>query len=274
VLREELRRKRRRPRRVYFSPSSDAFQYPPRVQDVSIRTMRVLLDAGVEIAFLTKGFITNRFLALFESAPNMVFAQIGITTLDRRLWREFEPRTAPPDLRIRYAQKLDAIGVRTTARLDPLIPDVTDTEANLGPLFEALASSGVREAAASYLFLRPAIAKLVARQLGALIPAIDPAEWVSQQFDGGSAGGRMVRLDERRQRFAKVAALAQSVGIRVRTCRCKNPELGGCGCDIAGPRETAAPPNAQQTFSFSTAEPPPPGKPHSARPPTGRDVSD
>jgi DNA repair photolyase len=137
VLREELRRKRRRPSRVYFSPSSDAFQYLPRVQDVSLQTMRVLLDAGVEIAFLTKGFVTKRFLALFEDAPTMVFAQIGITTLDRQLWRGFEPRTAPPDLRIRYAQQLNAIGVRTTMRLDPLIPDLTDTEANLGPLFEA-----------------------------------------------------------------------------------------------------------------------------------------
>jgi DNA repair photolyase len=59
---EELKRKRSKPRRVYFSPSSDAFQYPPQIQDVSLRTMRVLLEAGVEVAFLTKGFVRRPFL--------------------------------------------------------------------------------------------------------------------------------------------------------------------------------------------------------------------
>jgi hypothetical protein len=112
----------------------------------------------------------------------------------------------------------------------------------------------------------------VAEQLGALNPAIDPAKWSSQRFDGRNAGGRMVGLDDRRQRFARVAALAQSVGIRVHACRCKNPELGGCGCDIAGPHDVAAPPHAQQTFGFSTCEAPPPARARSTRPPTDTGV--
>jgi len=127
VVAAELERKRRKPRRVYFSPSSDAFQYPPAVQDVSLRTMRVLLEAGVEVAFLTKGFVRRPFLELFEEHAGAVFAQVGITTLDRRLWRGIEPRTAPPEMRIATIEALKKIGVHTTSRLDPLIPDVTDT---------------------------------------------------------------------------------------------------------------------------------------------------
>jgi len=260
VLREELRRRRRKPGRVYFSPSSDAFQDLPRVQEVSIRTMQVLLEAGVEIAFLTKGLVDRRFLELFATAPHMVFAQIGITTLERRLWREFEPRTAPPEERVRYAKSLVAIGMHTTARLDPLIPDLTDTDANLIPLFGALASAGVHEAAASYLFLRPVFAARVTEQLRVLNPNAAPAGWVYQRFDGDCTGGHMIGLDERRHRFARLDALARSAGIRLRTCHCKNPELTGSGCEIAGPRDATPPPAAQQTFGFAAdrATPTPP----------------
>lgn len=99
LVKDELSRKRRPPARVYFSPSSDAFQYLPEVQEVAAATMTVLLNAGVEVSFLTKGFISERFLRLFASAPQLVFAQIGITTLDAGLWKRVEPRTAPPQAR-------------------------------------------------------------------------------------------------------------------------------------------------------------------------------
>jgi len=55
LVRTELPRKRRKPSRVYFSPSSDAFQPLQAVQAVTYETMSMLLHAGVEVAFLTKG---------------------------------------------------------------------------------------------------------------------------------------------------------------------------------------------------------------------------
>lgn len=248
VLREELGRKRRKPCRVYFSPSSDAFQYLPQVQDVSFRTMSVLLEAGVEVAFLTKGFVHERFLRLFAGAPHKVFAQVGITTLDQHFWHTLERRTAPPDMRIRYAASLIQSGVRTTARLDPLIPDLTDTEANLVPLFKALREAGVAEVAASYVFLRPAFAAPLAQQLGKLGFSRDPSEWDYHCFGGGCAGGRMIGPLQRRERFARLDRLARSMGLRIKPCRCKNPELGAEGCAIAG---EDLPAGSQRTFVFA-----------------------
>jgi len=99
-------------------------------------------------------FVRRPFLELFEEHAGAVFAQVGITTLDRRLWRGIEPRTAPPEMRIATIEALTKIGVRTTARLDPLIPDVTDTDESVLPLLRTLAKAGVRSAAASYLFVR------------------------------------------------------------------------------------------------------------------------
>ena len=260
LVAEELKHKRKKPRRVYFSPSSDAFQYLPRVQAVSLRTMTVLLEAGVEVAFLTKGFITQPFIELFGRFPRKVFAQIGITTLDPALSRRFEPRTAPPKIRLAFIRSLLDVDVHTTARLDPLIPDVTDTAQNLVPLFQRLAEAGIREAAISYLFLRQTLASGMSAQLACLRnSSVSPASWSSQLFADGRRGGRMINLAERGHRFEKVRQLGRDVGIHVKICRCKNPDLADAGCNIAGPDEPTARVNIPLPLFANTSDCPPAG---------------
>ncbi len=253
LVQEELKRKRRLPRRVYFSSSSDAFQFLPGVQDVTFQTMSVLLDAGVEVSFLTKGFVGDRFLRLFARTPSLVFAQVGITTLNAELWKRFEPRTAPPLRRIELLRSLVAIGVTATARLDPLIPDLTDPEECIRPLFERLQEATISRAAASYLFLRPPFDAQVGDQLRSLSPAeCEPPRWQHQRFAEGCGGGRMIDNAERIKRFARLVEQGERFGIRVTPCRCKNPELGDRVCEIAGLVTcTENTPQVQQVLGFA-----------------------
>jgi len=235
VVREELKRKRRMPARVYFSPSSDAFQYVPEVQDVSFQTMAILLEAGVELSFLTKGLVSGRFLDLFGEHADRVHAQIGVTSLCQALWRTLEPRTAPPALRVETIHTLACLGCHVTARLDPLIPDVTDTARSLNPLLKCLGEAGIRFAAASYLFLRPAIATGVLEQLEGLgVPTLRPHEWGYQRFSDGCGGGRCISIAERRERFERIAAIGAGHGITISPCWCKNPTMATGTCQIAG----------------------------------------
>lgn len=253
IVEEELSRKRRPPARVYFSPSSDAFQYLPEVQAVSAATMEVLLNAGVEVSFLTKGFISERFLHLFAKAPELVFAQIGIATLDTGVWKRFEPRTAPPQKRIEYLRALHDIGVATTARLDPLFPDMSDTDENLIPLLERLRDAGVRQAAASYVFLRPHCSDAVIRQVNAVDGSRAAlSTWAYERFDDGCGGGRMICREDRARRFAHLAVLGRDFGIGITACRCKNPTLARTVCGIAGPSvPRAQSAEAQRVFGFA-----------------------
>jgi DNA repair photolyase len=234
LVAEELRRKRRRPQRVYFSPSSDAFQYLPDVQQVSYDTMQVLLDVGVEVAFLTKGFVSSLFLELFAKHAHLVYAQIGLTSLDREIWRHLEPRTAPPLHRVQSMKSLVSIGCHTTARLDPLIPDMTDTSPGIDSLLETIAGSGVTFAAASYMFLRPAFGKAVSSTLKALHSDLRPDEWAYQEFTDGCSGGQAIGEQERRERFARLAEIGRRYGMTISPCRCKNPGLADGSCHIAG----------------------------------------
>jgi len=143
LVREKLARKRKEPRRVYFSSSSDAFQNVPAVQNVSFETMRALLEAGVEVAFLTKGIVGERFIEPFACTPHLTFAQVGITTLQGSLSTKIEPSAASPLQRLNDIASLTRVGVSVTARLDPLVPNVTDTREGIVPLLSALRRTGI-----------------------------------------------------------------------------------------------------------------------------------
>lgn len=253
LVASELQHRRRKPHRVYFSPSSDAFQDLPEVQDLTFRTMSVLLEEGVEVSFLTKGFVKEPFFSLFKKRPSAVFAQIGITTVDDVLSTTIEPGAASPDQRVETMRRLSDIGVQTTARLDPLIPDVTDTPLNIERVLASLRHVNVRFAAASYLFVRPRLARTIYKLLSCVSCArANTKRWPWQEFLG-CGGGQMLSAAERVRRFAALKAWGEKAGVCVMPCRCKNPEAGGQGCAIAG-RYSADVPSTddQQRFDFAS----------------------
>jgi DNA repair photolyase len=233
LIRAELQSMRRKPTRVYFSPSSDAFQYQPEVRAVSLESMKVLLEAGIEVAFLSKGFLTAECYELFARHPGKVFAQIGITTTDQKLSRLIEPRAAPPRMRIESIRRLVELGITVRPRLDPLIPDITDTLENLDALFDELAKLGVRSASASFLFIRSGFAGKVKTHYAQLGQGFGQARWKHQSFADSCGSAKSLDESDRRKRFERVNEIGQRYGIEVDICTCKNPEFNGPGCSIA-----------------------------------------
>ena len=239
LIRAELQSMRRKPKRVYFSPSSDAFQYQPQVRAVSLESMRVLLEAGVEVAFLTKGFLTDECFELFAQYPSKVFAQIGITTTDQKLLRQIEPRAGPPRMRVEAIRRLAQLGITVRPRLDPLIPDITDNPTNLDALFEQLRAVGVCSASASFLFIRNAFINKVKSHYAELGQGFGPARWKHQSFADSCGSAKSLDESDRQIRFERVIRIAQAYGISVDICTCKNPEFVGAGCSIAAENRQA-----------------------------------
>jgi hypothetical protein len=94
----------------------------------------------------------------------------------------------------------------------------------------------VRTIAASYLFLRPAFSHRVIDEVQRLSGAsFLTTDWAWRTFADGDGGGRMIRKEERARRFAHLRQLAEQHGIAMHVCTCKNPDLAGAGCQIAGP---------------------------------------
>jgi DNA repair photolyase len=237
-LRDELPRKRKRPRAVYFSPSSDLFQPVPQVLDVAYDVLKFLLESKIHVAILTKGRIPKRHMDLLTRHAPLVEAGIGVTTLDAQLLRTFEPRAAPPSVRLRQAKELVTSGIATQARLDPILPGLTDDADTLDRLCTALADAGIRSVAASVLFLRPAIAGSLRRHLAdrrmldELLSEFAPQERL--RIDARNSTVVALPAEARRAIYDRVTRVARAHGIEVCVCACKNPDVPSGPCHLAG----------------------------------------
>lgn len=241
----ELKRKHKRLIAVYFCPSSDAFMPVEDVLDQSYLTMKVLLDQGVGVQFVTKGAIPERFLDLFAAQPELVAGQVGLTTLDDELNAKIEPNAATADQRLENLRRLIDIGVTASLRADPLIHGVTDDDASLDMLFAKSAKRGVRDVSASYLFLRPAI-------IGSLRRSIHDHELLRRilaPFGSGGrslfntrsadTGGTSLPVELRRTELNRVRRLAERHGLALRICGCKNGDITNSKCHLTNLTTTA-----------------------------------
>ena len=248
----ELARKRRRPVAVYFCPSCDAFQPLDAVLEQSYRSMATILDAGVGVEFVTKGAIPDRFLDLFSRHPSRVSGQVGLTTLDDGLRTILEPGAASVAERLCGISRLKDVGVSVSVRADPLIHGVTDADSSLAALMAACRERGVTDVAASYLFLRPAIASSLKRHVAdrALVNRILAPYEQGLRFAlrGGAGGGRALPEAVRRAAFERFKQLAAGHGLQIHICGCKNPDVASDKCHLvqsvedmpAKPRQVAS----------------------------------
>lgn len=241
----ELKRKRKRPIAVYFCPSSDAFMPVEEVLDQSYRTMKLLLEEGIGVQFVTKGAIPNRFFDLFAKRPELVAGQVGLTTLDDELNAAIEPNAATADHRLEILRRLINIGVAASLRADPLIHGVTDDDASLDLLFAEAAKRGVHDVSASYLFLRPAIIGSLRRSihdhelLRRILAPFGSGGRSSFNTRSADTGGTSLPVELRQTELNRVRQLAERHGLALRICGCKNGDITNNKCHLTNLTTTA-----------------------------------
>ncbi len=237
-LRQELGRSRTKPHAVYFSPSSDLFQPADEVLDLSHAILAFLFRQGIGVAFLTKGGIPERTIRLLIDHAQLVRAQIGLITLDEEISQVFEPHAASPRTRLAQMRALISGGVPTEARLDPILPTLTDKPVELDRHFAALAQVGVKRAAAGVLFLRSAIRRSLEKniadreKLASLLGAYRGEEQAVMR--GAKIAIQNLTSKRRREIFARLKAAAEAHGIELSVCVCKNADIARGSCYIAG----------------------------------------
>lgn len=223
--------KRKRLKLLVFNTASDSFQPHPEVLRLAHGLMELFLREGLAIYFLTKGQIPEGTLRLLQRHRNRVFPQVGLCSLDPNYSKTFEPCAAPPEERLKLVRKLVSLGILPVVRLDPLIPFSTDTEENLTELFSALSASGVRDVIVNYLHIRPGIERVMKEELGRLWWKVSfPYQGQPWKSVGLCSKAKLLPLTFRRKKYLWIMELANSYGLRVKVCRCKNPDLDGGSC--------------------------------------------
>jgi len=232
TLEEELARKRKWPSWVSFSTASDPFQGVDEVLEISYRTMRLFLERGIGISFLTKGFIPSEFIELFKAYPHSVRARIGLVSFEARYQDLFESLSAPPPRRLSNIKALADAGIETSVRIDPLIPSITDSAQSLEKLMQGLRAANIRDVSVSYLVMRPSI---INRFLSDLPPKL--ANAILRHYDGQpwqrvitSARTRLLPRAMRMVRYQRIKTMARQYGLQCLLCGCKNPDLPWESC--------------------------------------------
>jgi DNA repair photolyase len=235
-LSEELARKRKKPEAVYFCPSCDPFQPMPQILDETHKTMETLLKAGIGVQFVTKAVVPANFIELFARFNNLVCAQVGLTCVDDNIRKIFEPRTASVSDKLATLKNLVEIGVATSARADPLIHGVMDSDKSLGNLFSAITEVGVKEVAINYLFLRPAIKESIKKNISdkKLLSMLLAPYSTGPKLPIGLKNSKGVVLPKevREKAFKRIRNIASDFGLSVHICGCKNSDITTESCHI------------------------------------------
>ena len=226
-LEAELAKMRRLPRAVTLCTASDPFQPLSSVLAVTYRAAELLLEHGITVTFLTKGFVPDEFVSLFARHRERVRARVGLLSLNPAYHRRFEPGTAFPEARLQNLRRLKEAGVSVGVRHDPVIPGVTDRPEELDAFFTVLAGEGISDIDVGYLYIRPGIARLLMDELPP--PVFRP---LLAQFKRGplapvaaSAATQLLPADLRVRSFFRLRMSAREHGITAILCRCKNPDL-------------------------------------------------
>jgi len=228
-----LQRLRRPPTSVSFSTASDPFQPAGEILSTALSTFEILLRRGIPVSFLTKGHIPEEIIRLFARYRYLVKARIGIVSVNEEYRRVFEPGAAKIEERFTNIQKLVAEGIETEARIDPIVPSVSDGPDDLERLLRVLRASGVKRVAVSYLILRPYLYRRLFQCLDRSLAERIVGSYKDQPWQRviTSARTRLFPKDLRAKRYELIKEMGRSLGIDVRVCGCKNPDLPFESCE-------------------------------------------
>jgi DNA repair photolyase len=198
--------------------------------------MAILLEAGVGVQFLTKAIVPEKFIKLFACYGDLVCGQIGLTTVDDNIRKIFEPKTAGISEKLTTMKNLVETGVQTGARADPLVYGIMDSDEAMNDLFSAIAETGVREIAINYLFLRPAIKESIKKNIRdkeLLFKIFTPyRNGVKLSIGLKNSFGIALPKEIRANAFRQIRNIAESFGLSIQICGCKNSDITSESCNI------------------------------------------
>ncbi len=144
ALRADLRRATWRREKVHIGTATDPYQPAEGRYQLTRGVLMVLRDQLTPAGLVTKNTMALRDAEIMLSLARKARFHIimSITTLDENLARHLEPDVPSPQQRLRVVQELSSIGVPVSVAAAPVLPGITDGEAQLTALFEAAYDHG------------------------------------------------------------------------------------------------------------------------------------
>lgn len=167
---------------------------------------------GLSLSITTKSNQVVRDIELLKriAARSSLYLNITVTTVRTRLARLLEPRAPRPDLRLAAVKQLREAGLAAGVFASPLLPGISDQEADLEAIAAAARDADAQWFSAGVLFLMPSSRKEFFPFLREKFPRLERQyeEWYSKNGYAPEAYRRAIA--------ERVARLRQKYGFRSR----------------------------------------------------------
>jgi DNA repair photolyase len=158
-LRAELRSPKWEGDSIAMGTNTDPYQHAEGKYHLTRGIVETLSGARNPFSILTKSTLILRDAALLAAACERteVSVSFSVGTLDRSVWRLTEPGTPPPDRRVEAMRRLTDMGIPCGVLVAPVLPGLSDSEAQLTEVVEACAAAGAVSVTGVALHLRGAV---------------------------------------------------------------------------------------------------------------------
>jgi DNA repair photolyase len=130
LLRKTLGSKSWTPQVVALSGNTDCYQPVERKLQITRACLEVFSEYRNPVSIITKNFLITRDIDILSpmAERRLTAVLLSITTLDPELANAMEPRTSPPDRRLKAISMLAGNGIPVGVMAAPVVPGLTDSE--------------------------------------------------------------------------------------------------------------------------------------------------
>lgn len=170
LLRTELSKPGYAPARIQLGANTDCYQPIEKKLRHTRDVIEVLSEFAHPLGITTKNHLVTRDIDLLApmAAKGLAVVVISMTTLDRKLARDMEPRASTPQRQLDAIRELSQAGIAVIANVSPIIPGLSDHE--IEDIVAAVSAAGARHAHYSILRLSHELKDLFKEWLEAARP--------------------------------------------------------------------------------------------------------
>lgn len=186
LLEKHLQKPSWEPRPIVLSGNTDCYQPIERKLKITRSLLEVFLKYRHPVGMITKNVTVTRDLDIIGPLAdlNLIGLNFSVTTLDEKVRRKLEPRTASAPAKLKAIRQLTDRGVPVNAMIGPVIPGLNDHE--IPEIIAAVAEAGAHNAGYTMIRLNGAIGGIFEDWIHQAFP--DRAEKVLNQIKGAHNG--------------------------------------------------------------------------------------
>ncbi|MBN2121016.1 MAG: radical SAM protein [Candidatus Omnitrophica bacterium] len=198
----------------YLSPVTEPFQKIDKFYNLSAKLVKVFIERNLPIEFITKERVPQEVINLIRTQEHS-FGQISILSPDSKLNRLLSPGA---DLEVLFAniRRLTDQGVYSVARIDPILPFISDDKKGLTRLMTRISQEGVKHVVASVLDIPPRIKGYVLTKIARLFGRHIKDKYLSLYKE--KIGYLNACIDYRKEVFGFLRKQADSLGLTFSLC--------------------------------------------------------